>query len=126
MSSSTVFKENKSFFSKNTEYLNFIKNNPNLLKLDKHLSQFLFNYFQKCDFKPLEYKFKMFVFPGEAYKEPMVKIIYPNDENFDNLKLRDDLEGNFKQYLAKISSDLNEFKIYLKTLHKIRFIVRRN
>ena len=67
----------------------------------------------------------MFIFPGEEYKEPMIKIIYPDKDTFNNLEIRDEIEEKFKQFLANNSTNLEEFKDFRNIQKKFRFVVQR-
>ncbi|MFX1377084.1 MAG: hypothetical protein ACFFA0_14860, partial [Promethearchaeota archaeon] len=90
-----------------------------------NLMSFLTNYFINKDYKPIQCVFMLFKFPNEEYIEPMAKLIYPNDEKFDNLKIKDDIETNFKEYLVKKSENLDKFKNFRKIQKKFRIIVQR-
>jgi len=89
------------------------------------LAQFLTAYFQEAEIKPLEYYVTLFRFPGEKYEEPMVQVIYPDLQDFNHLELRDELEVNFKRFLAAHSGDLGEFKAFRALQRKFRFVIQR-
>jgi len=103
----------------------YLKSNPIYNDFTNILTAFLINYFRNKDYKPKKCIFTLFNFPNEDYIEPMVKIIYPNNDKFDNLKIKDAIEDNFKVYLAKNSKSVEEFKKFRKTQQKFRLIIRR-
>ena len=106
-------------------YIEYVKFNELMLRFSELLEQFLTKYFKKSTFKPLFCKFLMFNFPGEEYKEPMIKIIYPDKNDFNNLEIRDEIEERFKLSLANNSKNLEEFKDFRKIQKKFRFVIQR-
>ncbi|MHA1285441.1 MAG: hypothetical protein ACTSUX_06880 [Promethearchaeota archaeon] len=110
---------------KSKKFLMYIKKNKQYSEFTRILENFLIKYFELSFIKPKECIFELFEFPGEDYVEPMIKIIYYDDKNFNNLKIRDNIEENFKIYLLKLSKNIEEFKRYRKFQKKFRFVVRR-
>jgi len=77
------------------------------------------------DIKIKECIFSIFTFPGEDYEEPMIEIIFPKKEDFNNLEVKDDIEEKFKRVLVKNSKDFEEFKTFRKIEKKFRFVIER-
>ena len=115
----------KGKIEKSDNYIEYVKSDDLTMKFSELLEQFLAKYFKRTAFKPLIYKFLMFVFPGEEYKEPMIKIIYPDNNDFNNLEIRDEIEEKLKQFLANNSTNLEEFKDFRNIQKKFRFVVQR-
>ncbi len=107
------------------EYTTYLQENEEFLVFSNLLESFIADYINNVSFKPIQCHLMMFNYPNEDYTEPMVKIIYPNDEKFNNLKIKDDIEEKFKAFLAEKSNDLVEFKSLRKIQQKFRFIIRR-
>ncbi len=106
-------------------YLNYLNLNPYLKKFSTLLEEFLIKYFEDSEIKPIKSKLLIFNFPGEDYSEPMIKIKYPDTDDFDNLKIKDDIEEKFKIFLINNSKNVNEFQVYRKIQRQFRFIIRR-
>jgi len=115
----------KGKIEKSDNYIEYVKSDDLTMKFSELLEQFLAKYFKRTAFKPLIYKFLMFIFPGEEYKEPMIKIIYPDNNDFNNLEIRDEIEEKLKQFLANNSTNLEEFKDFRNIQKKFRFVVQR-
>jgi hypothetical protein len=115
----------KGKIEKSDKYIEYVKSDDLTMKFSELLEQFLAKYFKRTAFKPLTYKFLMFIFPGEEYKEPMIKIIYPDNNDFNNLEIRDEIEEKFKQFLTNNSTNLEEFKDYRNIQKKFRFVIQR-
>jgi len=115
----------KGKIEKSDNYIEYVKSDDLTMKFSELLEQFLAKYFKRTAFKPLIYKFLMFVFPGEEYKEPMIKIIYPDNNDFNNLEIRDEIEEKLKKFLANNSTNLEEFKDFRNIQKKFRFVVQR-
>ena len=115
----------KGKIEKSDKYIEYVKSDDLTMKFSELLEQFLAKYFKRTAFKPLIYKFLMFVFPGEEYKEPMIKIIYPDNNDFNNLEIRDEIEEKLKKFLANNSTNLEEFKDFRNIQKKFRFVVQR-
>ncbi|MBY9005246.1 MAG: hypothetical protein KGD63_00640 [Candidatus Lokiarchaeota archaeon] len=117
-------KENICVLDFSIDYLKYIESRKEFLAFDNLLTNYLSIYFKSVENKPIECQLKIFYFPGEDYSEPMIKIIYSESKEFNPLKLRDEIEEGFKEYLAKNSKDLEEFKSYKKIQKNYRFIIR--
>ncbi len=111
--------------SDDVNYKDIIAQDTRLTRFDTLLSQFLLQYFKESEVKPTQCIFTVFSFPGEDYREPMVKVIYPDSKSLDILHLKDILEENFKRFLAKNTADLSEFKALREIQRIFRFIIRR-
>ncbi len=74
--------------SDDVNYKKFILQDKGITRFDKFLSQFLTEYFAESEIKPNQCLFTMFTFPGEDYREPMVKVIYTKSNSVDILKIR--------------------------------------
>ncbi len=116
---------NEFLFEISHNYQSYIKTNPEIKLFSDILKNFLLEYFKNSDFLPEKCRLMMFNFYGEDYSEPMIKITYPNEDRYDNLKMKDELEEKFKVYLVKISKDVNEFKEFRKIQKKFRFVIYR-
>ena len=110
---------------KSETYLDFIQLNPQTQNFSNLLIEFLIEYLNDSIFKPIECKLLMFNFPGEDYSEPMIKFIFPDVDEFDNLKIKDDIEKKFKIFLVNNSNDFKEFQIFRQIQQNFRFIIRR-
>ncbi|MFX1384742.1 MAG: hypothetical protein ACFFBP_20135 [Promethearchaeota archaeon] len=110
---------------KNNEYSTYVHSEELILIFSEILEEFLSYYFKLSYYKPITCELTMFVFPGEEYEEPMIKIIYPNSNDFNNLKIRDDIEEKFKLFLVNKSEDLEQYKKYRQIQKKFRFIIQR-
>lgn len=107
------------------KFLEYISSDKLMQEFYDLLVSFLTKYFKTADPKPLTCEFKLFYFPGENYKDPMVKITYSDTEDFNNLMIRDEIEENFKHYLAEQSEKLEKFKAFRRIQRKFRFVVQR-
>ena len=116
---------NDILIEKSEDFLEYINANDMFLEFSELLTLFLKEYFIGIVFKPLIIKLMMFIFSGEDYSEPMIKIKYPDKDDFDNLKIKDDIEEKFKIFLVNKSKDVNEFQIYRKIQRQFRFVIRR-
>ncbi len=110
---------------KSKTYTEYVNSESLLLNLSDFLEEFLAKYFQISIFKPLLCELLLFVFPGEEYKEPMIKIIFPDNDDFNNLEIRDDIEEKFKQFLVNNSENLEEYKSLRNSQKKFRFVIQR-
>lgn len=112
-------------FIKTKNYLEYIQSDNQLNEFSEILEVFLLKYFEKSNFIPIKCKLMMFIFPGEEYFEPMIRITYPSIKEFNNLKIKDDIEQKLKISLVNNSKNLEEFKA-LRNIQKIfRFVIRR-
>ncbi len=110
---------------KSEDYSEYVNSKDLLFKFSEFLEKFLATYFQKSIKKPHICELMMFVFPGEDYQEPMINIIYPDSDDFNNLEIRDDIEDRFKVFLVNNSKDLEEFKTFRQVQKKFRFVIQR-
>ncbi|MHA1253335.1 MAG: hypothetical protein ACTSRP_25385 [Candidatus Helarchaeota archaeon] len=110
---------------KSEDFINYIQLNELTLKFGMLLEEFLKQYFNNSLIKPLKCILTMFIFPGENYKEPMIKIIFPDTDDFNNLKIRDDIEEKFKIFLVNKSENVEEFKAFRNIQKKFRFVIQR-
>ena len=111
--------------TKSEGYTIYVNSEQILLNFSKILEEFL-DYFFKFSFnKPIICELVMFIFPGEDYEEPMTRIVYPDTDDFNNLKIRDDIEEKFKLFLVNKSLDLEEYKTFRQVQKKFRFVIQR-
>ena len=125
-----ILKHNSSLLNgvpieKSEDFLEYVNNNDVLLEFSELLTLFLKDYFIDIVLKPLIIKLMIFIFLGEEYREPMIKIIFPDTDNFNNLEIRDDIEEKFKLFLVNHSENIEEFKAFRNTQKKFRFVIRR-
>jgi hypothetical protein len=111
--------------NKSESYIKYISSDQLLLRFSNILEAFLLNYFRMSEIKIKECLFSIFTFPGEDYEEPMIEIIFPKQEDFNNLEVKDDIEEKFKRVLVKNSKDFEEFKTFRKVQKKFRFVIER-
>lgn len=123
------FKQIKDFyeanFEKSKEYLEYINSEDIILRFSEILEDYLTYYFKLSYNKPIKCEFMMFIFPGEDYEEPMIKITYSDSDEFNNLEIRDDIEEKFKRFLVKKSENLDKFKAFRQVQKKFRFVIQR-
>lgn len=110
---------------KSNDFLDYIKLGDLEEKFAIILEDFLIFFFQNTINKPLKCYFDLFYFPEEDYSEPMVKIIFEEAAEFDNLEVRDVIEENLVKYLVDDSKDISEFRELRKIQKKFRIVVRR-
>jgi len=111
---------------KSTAYLDYVKRKEekSVNNFASLLDNFLNNYFIISEYKPLRCILEMFNFPGEDYSEPMIKMIFPDFDDFNNLEIKDNIEQEFLKYLVQESKNINEFRDYKKILKNFRFVIR--
>ncbi len=110
---------------KSKEYIDYIRQEKLFATFSKELETFLLDYFKSSNTSPIECKLAIFQFFGEDYSEPMIKIKYPDSSDFDNLKIKDDIEEKFKLFLVNTSKDADQFRDYRQIQKKFRFVIRR-
>jgi predicted HTH domain antitoxin len=123
----TVQEVQKDFdkIEKSGDYSEYVNSEDLILKFSEILEEFLANFFKISTYKPITCELLMFVFPGEDYEEPMIKIVYPDSDDFNNLEIRDDIEEKFQLFLVNESEDLEEYKTFRRVQKKFRFVIQR-
>ena len=106
-------------------FTSFINKKPEIFEYYTYLKEFLREYYKTETIKPLKIQFRMFVFFGEDYMEPMVKIWYRGSEVDDILVMGDHVEGSFRESLARRSLNVDEFKKYMDIQKDFRFVFIR-
>jgi len=110
---------------KSEDYSEYVNSEDLISSFSEILEEYLVYYIKMSINKPITCELLMFVFPGEDYKEPMIKIVYPDSDDFNNLEIRDDLEEKFKVFLVNNSKDLEEYKAFRQIQKKFRFVIKR-
>jgi hypothetical protein len=110
---------------KSNKYSTYVNSEDVILKFSEILEDYLAYYFKLSNNKPIICELSMFVFPGEDYEEPMIKITYPDSNDFNNLEIRDDIEEKFKLFLVNKSEDLEEYRAFRQVQKKFRFVIQR-
>lgn len=110
---------------RSNDFLDYIKIDDLKEKFAKILEDFLIFFFQNTINKPLKCYFDLFDFPEEEYSEPMLKIIFEEAAEFNNLEVRDIVEENLIKYLVNESKDIIEFRELRTLLKKFRIVIRR-
>jgi len=110
---------------KSKDYLDYIKKDDLLKEFAILLDNFLTDYFLNTEFKPLRCELIIFNFPGEDYSEPMVRLTFPDIDDFDNLIIKDNIEEQFVNYLVNESNTIYQFREFKKIQKKFRFTIRR-
>ena len=112
-------------FDISEEFKSYLESIPAIKEFSEILNNFLLKYFKTYPIKPKKVQFLFFKFPGEDYKEPMLKVIFPDRGEIDILKIKDQIEENLKLELANLATDLEEFKNYRKIQNRFRIVIRR-
>jgi len=110
---------------KTENFTEYVSSDEITIHFSELLEHFLTKYFKISAFSPLVCEMLMFIFPGEEYIEPMIKIVYPNSDDFDNIKIRDDIEEKFNHFLVNNSENLEEYRAFRKIQKKFRFVIQR-
>ncbi|MHA1798211.1 MAG: hypothetical protein ACTSVY_07145 [Candidatus Helarchaeota archaeon] len=86
---------------------------------------FIEKFMEDTSLRPCDYLIDLFRYPGESNEEPMLLIYFKDDENFDIVKLIDEVNKAILKYLVSLSKNIDDFKELRNKYEKFRLIIRR-
>jgi hypothetical protein len=121
---SNYFKSIKKTISR--DYMSTIKNNKDLLKFDEIINRFFEKYFSSKHDQPIEIIFTVLYNPEEInISEPIIKVFYQDNESFDLIKYKTEIESKLREFLAEISKNETDYIELWKLSKKIPIFIRR-
>jgi len=107
------------------EFTNLI-NELKIQEFSNILFDFINEYYDRAVKKPSNFRFHVFIYPGEGYQDPMLEIFFKNDEDFNMVTLIKNTNLALKEYLVQVSGNIEDFRQLRKIQKKFQIIINRD
>ena len=103
------------------EYVRYIQADAWLKIFSEHLNRFVAIFQRDSDPAPVRVEYSIFHHPEAELLSPLVDFYYPNTDEFNVVEVIEAFSEKLKQYLADVSTTMDEFKQYRKIERLFKF-----